>query len=80
MKIIAKTTEGKEFFYSRINSYSVPEKSCNRICKALNNAKWDIKDNEKWLVYDISKLDLENLYASFQKMFICNGKIIISSY
>lgn len=79
-KIIAKTTEGKEFFYSRKDCFSVSKASCQKICNALNQAKYQLKDNEKWFVYDISDFDIKYTNACFQKLNTRKGKIYITEY
>lgn len=74
-KIIAKTIIGTEFIYSKLNCFSVPAASCEKICVALNNYKWNISNNELWKVYDISDFDIRYTNAAFQKLMIRKGKI-----
>ena len=38
--IIAKTIEGKEFIYSKKQSYSVPTSSAKKIAEVMNTVKW----------------------------------------
>ena len=50
-KLIAKTQIGKEFMHSRTHAYFA-EKNADRICEALNKAKYKLKEGECWRVYD----------------------------
>ena len=50
-KLIAKTRIGKEFMHSRSDAYFV-DKNADRICEALNKAKYKLKEGECWYVYD----------------------------
>ncbi len=50
-KLIAKTLVGKEFMHSRTHAYFV-DKDADKICEALNKAKYNLKEGECWHVYD----------------------------
>jgi hypothetical protein len=50
-KLIAKTLTGKEFMHSRSDAYFA-NKNADRICEALNQAKYKLKEGECWYVYD----------------------------
>ena len=50
-KLIAKTRIGKEFMHSRSDAYFA-DKNADRICEALNKAKYKLKEGECWYVYD----------------------------
>lgn len=50
-KLIAKTIIGKEFMHSRTHAYFA-DKNADKICEALNKAKYKLKDGECWYVYD----------------------------
>ena len=50
-KLIAKTRSGKEYMHSRSHAYFA-DKNADRICEALNKAKYQLKDGECWHVYD----------------------------
>ena len=50
-KLIAKTRIGKEFMHSRSDAYFA-NKNANRICDALNETKYKLKEGECWHVYD----------------------------
>ena len=50
-KLIAKTIIGREFMHSRSDAYFA-NKNANRICDALNETKYKLKEGECWHVYD----------------------------
>ena len=50
-KLIAKTIIGKEYIHSRSHAYFA-DKDADRICEALNKAKYQLKEGECWYVYD----------------------------
>jgi len=50
-KLIAKTLVGKEFMHSRSHAYFA-DKDADKICEALNKARYKLKDGECWYVYD----------------------------
>jgi len=50
-KLIAKTRISKEFMHSRSDAYFA-DKNADRICEALNKAKYKLKEGECWYVYD----------------------------
>ena len=50
-KLIAKTIKGKEFMHSRSHAYFA-DKDADKICKMLNDTEYQLKDGERWYVYD----------------------------
>ena len=48
MIVLAKAILGKEFFYEFSSCHEVSKASADMICKALNDAKYDLKDSEVW--------------------------------
>ena len=50
-KLIAKTIIGKEYMHSRSHAYFA-DKDADKICEALNKARYQLKDGECWYVYD----------------------------
>jgi hypothetical protein len=50
-KLIAKTRIGKEFMHSRSDAYFA-DKNADKICEALNRARYQLKEGECWHVYD----------------------------
>ena len=50
-KLIAKTIIGKEYMHSRTHAY-LAYKHADLICEALNKAKYKLKEDERWHVYD----------------------------
>lgn len=80
MKIVAKSIEGQEFLYSASSAHSVSKASANAICKALNNARYDLKEGQVWFVHDIGQYDNAYIYALSQKFYRNRGKIMRSGY
>jgi len=69
MKILAITTEGKEFMYKKNSVHGVPQKKAQEICDRLNKVRYRIRDNEKWFVYEVDKYDDAFYYAQDQKFY-----------
>lgn len=65
-KIIAKTIEGKEFVYSRKSAHAVSAAGAEAIRKTLNDNKYQLKDGEKWHVYDVGAWEPEYMGAAYQ--------------
>lgn len=80
MKVIAISTKGQEFMYSGRTAHKVSEASANMICKALNDAKYRIKEDEVWFVHDVDRYDVAYDYAQYQSFKRYKGKIIETSY
>lgn len=74
-KKIAKTIEGREFVYNKSSQMFVSEASASDICKALNGAKWQLKDGEKWFVYDVEYGDDWDILKVIKRR---NGRIFIT--
>lgn len=49
---VAKTTKGQEFLLDLDSLIAVPESSRQRICDALNNAKYRLKEGQIWHIYE----------------------------
>lgn len=76
-KIIAKTIKGKEFIYSKMDSYRVSKASADKVCEALNGARWNIKGDEVWKVYTVDSYTLDTLNALFERIAVRGGKLKI---
>ena len=73
-KIVAITTEGKEFIFSARSAHSVPVASCEKICQILNKAKYKLNsENEKWFTYEIDQFDSVNFISETQSFRIRKG-------
>ena len=48
MVVLAKAVLGQEFFYEAASCHEVSKASADVICKALNDAKYNLKDGEIW--------------------------------
>lgn len=78
-KMIAKTVEGKEFMYSRVEAYEVSNAGAEEICKALNEKRWHLdKPEEKWHVYDLGWYEREQTQAGVQKLGRRKGSIYVT--
>lgn len=75
MKIIAKTTERQEFLYSRSSARSVPAASAKKILDVLNAVRYQLRDGEKWHIYDASDYEIEFSAAAFQRFRIRSGRV-----
>lgn len=74
-KMIAKTIDGKEFVYSQEDAYEVSDAGAKEICAALNRMKWDLKDGQKWHIYDLGWYEREYTNAGYQKLTRYRGTI-----
>ena len=75
MKIVAKSTKGQEFLYSVRSAHEVPKTSAEIICNALNDAHYDLAENEVWHIHDVDRFDRAYEYAVTQRFERRNGKI-----
>ena len=78
MLILAKTIEGKEYFYNARSARSLSKKSARLICDIVNEYKYKLQTGEKWHIYDVDKYDIAFDYATRQAFKIRNG--IVSDY
>lgn len=74
-KFIAKAVTGREYLYDRYSAHMVPAASANRICSALNAARYRLKDHETWHVYEYEDGGYDGEYAAFQRFYIRSGKL-----
>ena len=75
MKIVAKTIKGQEFFYNPITAHKVPDSSANKICDALNAARYDLLEKQVWFVYTVDMYDTAYSFGEMQKFSIYKGKV-----
>jgi len=80
MKIVAKSIKGQEFLYNAKSAHRVSERSANLICKALNEAKYNLKEGEVWHVHDIDRYDTAYQYVDYQAFTRRNGKLYETAY
>lgn len=78
MLIIAKTWEGAEFYYYSKTAHAVSKASATKICKILNEFKYQIaeEEHEKWFIYDIGLYDTAYDYAKTQAFRIRKGIVM----
>lgn len=67
-KMIAKTLKGKEFCYASRSAYSVPDRSADEICGALNACKYKLGEGEVWHVYECGEYERKYTYAGVQRI------------
>lgn len=59
MKIVAITTENKEFLFKVNTAHRVSNAGAEKICKILNRIRYNLKSSsEKWFVYEIDQYDM----------------------
>lgn len=74
-KLIVKVVDGKEYLYSRYDTYQANQSKIDIICNALNNARYNLKTGEKWFIYSVSDTDYK---SAAYKLYIRNGKLFIN--
>lgn len=79
-KLIAITTIGQEYMYSRSSAHLAPARSADFICSVLNKCNYKLKDGEAWHVYDVGTFDIDSSGASYQRFKIRNNHIFDSTY
>ena len=74
--LIAKTQEGVEFFHSKQNAYFCDRgrKHAEKIVDALNNNKYQLKEGEKWHIYDLEYT--QEMYVTKKIYIATNGNIV----
>lgn len=73
MLILAKTIEGKEYFYNARSARAVSKKSAQTIRDIANDNNYQLRPGEKWHIYEIDKYDIAFDYAQLQAFKIRNG-------
>lgn len=76
MIVLVKAIKGKEFLYDGTSAHEVSKAAADIICKALNDAKYKLKDNEVWYKYtDFCKYSSGWEYAVQQQFTRYKGSI-----
>lgn len=75
MMVVAISAKGHEFLYSAKTAHKVSKASAEKICKALNEAKYHLKDGDIWHVHEIDKYDNAWIYAHEQEFRVWKGNI-----
>lgn len=73
--VLAKSIKGQEFLYSARSAHKVSKASANSICKALNDAGYELKEGEVWHVHQVDKYDNAWVYAHGQEFRVRKGNI-----
>jgi len=82
MKILAKTTKGREFLYNARSARKVSARSAEQILKIVNDYKFQIDTDkgETWHIYDVGQYDIAYEYAQYQAFTIRNGVVTARAY
>ena len=83
IKIVALTTEGKEYMYSAKSAHKVSKKNAQRIADELNKNACMIPypdRGQKWFVYEICEFDTAYAFAQTQSFEIRNGYLYEKHY
>lgn len=75
MLILAKTNEGTEFIYSIKSAHEVSKAKAKTIMDTLNEKRYQLKENEKWYIYEIGMFDSAYGYAETQKFKVRKNTI-----
>ena len=76
MIILAKAIKNHEFLYNARSAHKVPKSSASIICQALNDANYNLQDNEIWHMYEVSYYNNAFCYAETQEFKRRNGRLI----
>ena len=66
MIVVARAVKGKEFLYSAASAHRVSEKNADKICKALNDAKYGITPEQVWHKFEVGMYDNAHAYGEMQ--------------
>ena len=75
MVILAKSVKGQEFMYSYLSAHKVPKTRADAICKALNEEKYQLKENEVWFKHEVDKYDNAYIFAETQAFRVNRGRL-----
>lgn len=75
MLILAKTNVGTEFIYSIKSAHEVSKAKAKVIADTLNEKRYQLKDGEKWHIYEIGIFDSAFAYAETQKFKVRKNTI-----
>ena len=80
MLAIAKSEKGREFLYNASSAHSIPKSSAEKIKSILNQARFDLKDNEVWFIHEVDRFDNAYYYAEGQKFCFRNRRLVRIGY
>ena len=78
MKVIVKTTEGREFMYNPRTARGVNPRKVWYVLDVLNKHRWNLAPGEIWYAYDVDDYDMAHDVAQFQK-FTCSRDGIVKA-
>lgn len=64
MLVVAISVKDQEYFYKASSAHKVSKASAERICRALNEANYQLKPGETWAVHDVGPWDKAAVYAA----------------
>lgn len=74
-KIIAKTKAGMEYIYFTRYTYQAAQNKIEKICKAMNDIRYNLKPCELWHIYTVDEFEYKN--AAY-KLVNRQGKLYVS--
>lgn len=79
-KFIAITVDGCEYMYSKGFMIAVPKTTAQAIADALNRIRYELKDNEKWWVYDNDFVTDDWIEYEIRRYSKKSGKLKVEYY
>lgn len=73
MLVCAISVEGKEYLYKSSTAHKVAKSSAARICAALNQVRYKLKEGEVWYIHEVYGYDNASIYAENQSFKIYKG-------
>ena len=75
MKIVARSEQGREFFYIPSSARAVSSKNATVILDLLNRSGYQLLAGEVWHIHDVGIYDSAYSYAQYQRFTIRSGKL-----
>lgn len=75
MYCIAISVKGAEYMYRAKTAHRVSKASGQKIADALNEARYQLKDNEVWHVHEIDRYDFAYPFADAHAFKVYKGSI-----
>lgn len=76
MLVVAKSLKGQEFLYNARSAHAVPKTSAKKICQALNDIKYQLKESEVWYLHEVDQYDIAYIFADGQKFCYRNKNLV----
>lgn len=75
MKIVARSEQGREFFYIPSSARAASAKNATVIRDLLNRSGYQLLAGEVWHIHDVDIYDSAYDYAQYQRFTIRSGKL-----